>query len=120
VPALSIPAPYIALPLLVAGAGLLGAANPPLDAARIDIVPQPLLGRAESVRSVLRGAADTSAPVVVGHVAGAVGLPAAFLLMTPPLGLAAGLGVIALRTYPQDAAAAGNSPRLGEEEHTNR
>lgn len=85
---------------------MLGAANPPLDAARIDIVPRRLLGRAESVRTLLRSAVDVSAPMAFGFLGGALGLGTTFLLMTIPLGLALGLGAIALRTYPSDAAAA--------------
>jgi predicted MFS family arabinose efflux permease len=45
---------FVALPLLTAGAGLLGAANPPMDAARLDIIHPALWGRAEGVRTVLR------------------------------------------------------------------
>ena len=43
-----------ALPYLIAAAFCLSAQNPPLDAARLDIMPPPLWGRAELVRSVLR------------------------------------------------------------------
>ena len=97
---------WVTLPLLVAGAALLGAANPPLDAARIDIVPRPLLGRAEAIRSVLRSGADASAPVTFGLLAGSLGMGHTFLLMTAPLVVAFGLGAIALHTYPDDVAAA--------------
>ncbi|HEY1777040.1 MAG TPA: MFS transporter, partial [Solirubrobacteraceae bacterium] len=38
----------------MAGAALLAAANPPLDAARLDIVPSSLWGRAESARTLAR------------------------------------------------------------------
>ena len=41
----------------VIGAALLSAANPPLDAARLDIMPAGLWGRAESTRTVLRSLA---------------------------------------------------------------
>ena len=59
----------------VAGASLLSAANPPLDAARLDIMPAGLWGRAESVRTFLRslaqaaGAAGVRRPVAAdrGH-----------------------------------------------------
>jgi predicted MFS family arabinose efflux permease len=97
---------WVTLPLLIIGAALLGAANPPLDAARIDIVPRPLLGRAEAIRSVLRSGADASAPITFGLLAGSLGIGHTFLLMTAPLAVAFGLGAIALHTYPADVAAA--------------
>ena len=50
----------------VAGASLLSAANPPLDAARLDIMPAGLWGRAESTRTVLRSLAQALAPLVFG------------------------------------------------------
>ena len=50
----------------VAGAALLSAANPPLDAARLDIMPAGLWGRAESTRTVLRSLAQALAPLVFG------------------------------------------------------
>jgi hypothetical protein len=85
---------------------LLGSTNPPLNATRIDIVPPPLLGRAEAVCSVLRNGADASAPLVFGLLGAHIGLRATFLWMTLPLGAAALLGLIGIRTYPADAAAA--------------
>ena len=53
----------------VAGAALLSAANPPLDAARLDIMPAGLWGRAESTRTVLRSLAQALAPLVFGGLA---------------------------------------------------
>ena len=53
----------------VAGAALLAAANPPLDAARLDIMPAGLWGRAESTRTVLRSLAQAVAPLVFGGLA---------------------------------------------------
>jgi sugar phosphate permease len=44
----------VALPLLIAGGFLLGAPNPGMDAARLDIMPGRLWGRAEAVRTALR------------------------------------------------------------------
>ena len=46
----------------IAGAALLSAANPPLDAARLDIMPAGLWGRAESTRTVARSLAQALAP----------------------------------------------------------
>jgi hypothetical protein len=45
-PAIATRAVAVALPLLIVGAILLGAPNPPLDAARLDIMPPGLRGRA--------------------------------------------------------------------------
>ena len=53
----------------VAGAALLSAANPPLDAARLDIMPAGLWGRAESVRTVIRSLAQALAPLLFGGLA---------------------------------------------------
>ena len=50
----------------MAGAALLSAANPPLDAARLDIMPAGLWGRAESTRTVVRSLAQALAPVLFG------------------------------------------------------
>src|SRR5437762_10127617 len=53
----------------VAGAALISAANPPLDAARLDIMPAGLWGRAESTRTVVRSLAQALAPLVFGGLA---------------------------------------------------
>jgi sugar phosphate permease len=47
--------------LFIAGA-MLSAPNPPLDAARLDIVPAQLWGRTQAVRTLLRQTAQTAAP----------------------------------------------------------
>jgi MFS family permease len=113
----------------VAGAALLSAANPPLDAARLDIMPPGLWGRAESTRTVLRSLAQAVAPLVFGGLsdliagifpaqapvgthpgvispAAARGLEISLLVL---LGTLAAAGVILLRartTYPRDVATA--------------
>jgi hypothetical protein len=102
--------------VFTAGAAGLAAANPPLDAARLDIVPSGLWGRAESLRTVLRLAAEAVAPVSFGFAAdllggeggrtGASGLRDAFLIMLVPLLANAVLIVRARRTYLTDAATA--------------
>ena len=51
------------------GAALISAANPPLDAARLDIMPSGLWGRAESTRTFLRSLAQALAPLLFGAVA---------------------------------------------------
>jgi predicted MFS family arabinose efflux permease len=108
---------FVALPLLTAGAGLLGAANPPMDAARLDIIHPALWGRAEGVRTVLRTLGEAAAPALFGLTSetlfggGDHGLEYTFLvfLVTP---IAAGvLALTALRTYPRDVATAAESHR---------
>ncbi len=116
----------------VAGAALLSAANPPLDAARLDIMPAGLWGRAESTRTVLRSLAQALAPLVFGGLADLIagiapeqapvgthpgvispgearGLEISFLLL---LGTLAAAGIFLLRarqTYPRDVATAAAS-----------
>jgi MFS family permease len=115
----------------VAGTALLSAANPPLDAARLDIMPSGLWGRAESTRTFLRSLAQGIAPLVFGGLADLIagiapkqapigthpvispgearGLEISFLLL---LGTLAAAGVILLRarsTYPRDVATAAES-----------
>jgi MFS family permease len=116
----------------VAGAALLAAANPPLDAARLDIMPAGLWGRAESTRTVVRSLAQALAPLVFGGLAD---LSAGFAPKQAPIGTHPGLvsaatgrgleisflvllgtvvaaGVFLLRaraTYPTDVATAAAS-----------
>jgi MFS family permease len=115
----------------VGGAALLSAANPPLDAARLDIIPARLWGRAESVRSFLRSVSQAFAPLIFGGVTDLIagftpqqtvgthhlvnvakkasegtGLEITFLVM---LGTLAAAGVFlarARRRYPVDVATA--------------
>ncbi|MER8002311.1 MFS transporter [Streptomyces sp. NPDC095613] len=99
-----------AAPLLALGTALLTAPNPPLDAARLDVVPPGVWGRAEAVRTTLRTLGEFSAPLVFGYLAADVfthdGLKWAFLVCLAPLVGAGLLGLAALRTYPRDLAAA--------------
>jgi predicted MFS family arabinose efflux permease len=112
VPALLTHQLIVAAPaLLLAGFGL-GAVNPPLDAARLDIMHPYLWGRAESVRASLRLIGEAVGPLLFGYLAqhvlggGAVGLQRTFLIMLIPLFISAGIGLIAVRTYPRDVATA--------------
>jgi MFS family permease len=95
----------------VAGVAL-GAANPAIDAARLDIMPSWLWGRAESVRTVLRTAGEAVAPVTFGAFAGwfagpsEQGLQVTFLVMLVPLALSGVVLWRARRSYPDDAVAA--------------
>jgi predicted MFS family arabinose efflux permease len=117
VPAVLSSGAFTALPYLMAAAFFLAGQNPPLDAARLDVMPARLWGRAEAVRTVVRSLAQAMAPLLFGamsdHVfgGGRSGLQWTFLVMLVPL---AGSAVILWRaraTYPEDAAAAGGTSR---------
>jgi MFS family permease len=106
----------IALPLLVVGAALLAATNPPMDAARLDIIHARLWGRAEAVRTALRSLGEAAAPLLFGYASqyvfsgpGTSGLEDTFLLCLLPLLIAGLLALLALRTYPRDVATAAAS-----------
>src|SRR5699024_9618181 len=101
----------------LAGVGL-GATNPPLDAARLDIMHSRLWGRAESIRTALRYAFEAVAPLLFGYVSvlfgghggifgrgavaqsGAMGLDYTFLIMLIPLTVAGFILLRARKTYP--------------------
>lgn len=116
----------------MAGAAALSAANPPLDAARLDIMPPGLWGRAESVRTALRTVGQAVAPLLFGAVADLVagitphqtpigtkpggiepgvarGLEISFLLMLVALAAAGWILLRAREHYPQDVATAAAS-----------
>jgi predicted MFS family arabinose efflux permease len=102
----------VAVPaLMLAGFGL-GAVNPPMDAARLDIMHPYLWGRAEAVRVALRQIGEALGPVLFGYVAehvfqgGPVGLQRTFLVMLIPLFVSGGIAFLAFRTYPRDVATA--------------
>jgi hypothetical protein len=117
VPALLVTAVWAAVPLLFAAALFLGAANPPLDAARLDIIHPAVWGRAESIRTVLRNCGDALAPLLFGVFADSIfsgrdGLEYTFLLMLGTLFVAAVITLVfGRRTYPGDVAAAAESMR---------
>lgn len=116
----------------VAGAALISAANPPLQAARLDIVPAGLWGRAQSALTVVRSLAQAVAPLAFGGmsqlVAGivpaqapigthpgapssnaATGLEVTFLIMLTAL-VAAGVFLFRAReTFASDVATAAAS-----------
>jgi predicted MFS family arabinose efflux permease len=130
-PAIAVRSVPVALPLLILGAFLLGAPNPALDAARLDIMPSRLWGRAEAVRTVLRSAGEAAAPLLFGYVsqhvfggpgatsggggsgagspANSAGLEYTFLLFLGTLPIAGLLALAGLRTYPRDVATAAAS-----------
>jgi MFS family permease len=118
-------------------AALISAVNPPVDAARLDIMPAGLWGRAESIRTLLRTLGQAIAPLLFGAIADLVagfsaqnapigtesggvsaatarGLEVSFLVMLVPLAAA---GIIMLRArhhYPRDVATAAASAEQEE------
>ena len=58
----------VAMLLYFIAAVALSAPGPTLDAARLDIVPGRLWGRAEAIRTVLRTLAVAAAPLMFGFV----------------------------------------------------
>jgi MFS family permease len=116
----------------VGGAALLSAANPGLDAARLDIMPALLWGRAEAARTFLRSLAQAIAPLTFGAVSDLVagispaqvpvgtqvgvisrseahGLEIAFLVMLITLVVAGFFLLRGRRTYARDVATAAAS-----------
>jgi MFS family permease len=106
-----------ALPYITLAALALSAQNPPLDAARLDIMVPLLWGRAEGVRTFLRTVAQALAPVVFGGVSdyvfggGRSGLQWTFALMLIPLAASAYFLYTARFTYPRDVATAASAAR---------
>jgi predicted MFS family arabinose efflux permease len=90
----------------------MGGVNPPLNAARLDIVHSRLWGTAEAVRTTLVSISTGLAPVAFGAVSTALGgtataLNDTFLIMLVMLIVAAVLLLgVARRTYPRDVATA--------------
>lgn len=120
----------------VAGAALISAANPPIQAARLDIMPAGLWGRAESVRTFVRSLAQALAPLLFGAVASliagfvphqapigthphavssseATGLEITFLIMLVTLAAAGIVLGRASKTYASDVATAEASEQSG-------
>ncbi len=120
----------ITIPLFLLAGFCIGAPNPGLDAARLDVMPSRMWGRGEAVRSFLRSILQAFAPLVFGvlssvfggkevgfgvaghgaHVtdaaAHAVGLEQTFLIMLVALAAAAVIVWRGRRHYPIDVEAA--------------
>ena len=144
-PAVLIPSIVWAVPALAVAAVLLGAINPPMDTARLDVVPSFLWGRAEAIRTTIRQALQGFAPLLFGAVSVAFGAPrsgfgagvdtraaqvsaasgqglvAAFVVFSLPMLLAGGLLWASRHPYLRDAVAARRSeerrfaPRAGSD-----
>ncbi len=127
VPAIVDSALIVSVPLFMVAGFCIAAPNPGLDAARLDIMPSRMWGRAEAVRSFLRSILQSFAPLVFGLVStafggadagfgasgggahgggSAVGLQPTFLIMLAPLLAAAVIASRGRRSYPTDVAAA--------------
>ncbi len=114
----------VAVPLFILAAVALAMPNAPLDAARLDIVPARLWGRAEAVRTVLRTAAVAMAPLLFGVIsdqlargpqtstsgvayqANGPGLQYTFLLMHIPMAFSGLILLRGARSSPRDVATA--------------
>ncbi len=116
IPALITRSALTALPYIVLAAMFLSAQNPPIDAARLDIMPAWLWGRAEGVRNFVRTGAQALAPVLFGLVSqyvfggGNSGLRWTFVVMMVPLSASAVFLFAASRRYPVDVATAAAVP----------
>jgi MFS family permease len=117
VPAVFARSAVTALPYITFAALALSAQNPPLDAARLDIMVPLLWGRAEAVRTFMRTTAQALAPLLFGAVSdyvfggGRSGLQWTFAVMLLPLAASAYFLYRALETYPRDVATATAGPR---------
>ena len=111
IPALVTHSILTALPYVVLAGATLAAQNPPIDAARLDIMPSWLWGRAEGIRTFLRTAAQALAPVLFGAVSGLFGggtsgLRTTFAIMLLPLAASAFFLFHARRSYPSNLVTA--------------
>lgn len=124
---------WLAGPCFFLAAAGMGGANPAVDAARLDVMPSALWGRAEGVRATFRFALEAIAPPLFGYVSahlaghvqtgseaagaaaggaatarlGAAGLDYTFLAMLAPLAVAGLLLLLrTTRTYARDVASA--------------
>ncbi|HYA69511.1 MAG TPA: MFS transporter, partial [Acidimicrobiales bacterium] len=114
VPALVTHSSFTALPYMVLAGAALSAQNPPIDAARLDIMPAALWGRAEGIRTFVRTGAQALAPLLFGAVSDLLsgshpysGLRWTFVLMLLPLGASVVFLFRAMRSYPTDVVTAG-------------
>jgi MFS family permease len=118
---------WIGTTLLTIATCFLAAANPPIDAARLDIVTPRMWGRGEAGRMAIRAALEGGAPILFGYISQlfggspdsgsgqAIGLEYTYLLMLIPLLIASALAIPAYFTYPRDVAtAAASVKRINE------
>jgi predicted MFS family arabinose efflux permease len=95
-----------------AAAAGVAAMNPPLDAARLGLMPPSLWGRAEAARTVVRTPVEAVAPLAFGALAdnllggGHAGLQLTFVIMLVPLAASAAVLVYARRSFQADSVRA--------------
>ncbi len=94
----------LAIGLLVVGGFLLSIPIAPLWAMWLDIIVPQLRGRADAFFSILRVIAISTAPLVIGAISDAADLRVAFLVALPVVLANAAIILLALRSYPRDAA----------------
>ncbi|MGH9121951.1 MAG: MFS transporter, partial [Acidimicrobiales bacterium] len=114
VPALLSRSVVAAVPYFMIAAFGLTAQNPPIDAARLDITPPLLWGRAEGIRTFLRTLAQSLAPILFGALSGVFGggrsgLQWTFIVLLIPMAANGYFLIRCLRTYPEDVATAAGS-----------
>lgn len=125
---------FVSLPIFLVAAFFVAAPNPPVDAARLDVIPSRMWGRAEAIRTFVRTILEAFAPLLFGYVSllfgahGVAGFAAgintthvhippsethgleeAFLVMLIPLALSGVLLLAARKRYPVDVASAAQS-----------
>jgi predicted MFS family arabinose efflux permease len=127
----------VSLPFFAIAAGCVAAPNPPLDAARLDVVPSRLWGQAEAVRTFFRNVLQSFAPLLFGFVSSSFGGPHAgvaatstnphveasagrgleyaFIIMLAPLLGAGVLLLLTRKTYLVDVATADVSERTNKD-----
>jgi predicted MFS family arabinose efflux permease len=125
----------VSWPLFMIAGGLLSSPNPALNAARLDVVPSALWGRAEGVRTFAQALFEGFAPLIFGYISSLLGGPRAtlgagvnpggalaltaagkgleytFVIMLVPLFAAGALLLASRRTYLRDVATADASER---------
>ncbi len=122
----------ISVPVFAIAAAFAAAPDPPLDAARLDVVPSRLWGQAEAVRTFARNILQSFAPLLFGYVSSTFGGPRdggaastnprleaaagrgleyTFMIMLVPLVAAGVLLLLTRRTYLVDVATADVSER---------
>lgn len=145
VPAIILTSVWAVVPLLCLAGVCLASANPPIDAARLDVIPAGFWGRAEAIRQCLRGLLEAAAPVTFGALsqyvfgsgrggvqfgggtntstngstggsASATGLEYTFLVMLAVLLVGVVVLLLARKTYQRDVATAAASSRAQDEE----
>lgn len=131
---------WLSVPLYIVAAICVAGPNPALDAARLDVMPARMWGRAAGVRAMLRQSLEAFAPLLFGVVSAAFGgsrasfgsgvdlnhaavsatqtrgLEFAFLVMLVPVVAGGLILLVGRRSYPVDVASAAASDRLGDEE----